>query len=159
MSATALQLNWSSVEFASTPLTRVTAIMFDQGGELIEFAGDNDRYPVVIANPMNRPRCSITSADVATLMGIAPGTSGTITATQVDALEATGGSIVWASPMPYTRAHKTQGRSANSPRRRRRSGPTAAMGRQIRSALLVRSLLPSMGTGRGGSGTGRLKAE
>lgn len=85
MSATALQLNWSSVEFASTPLTRVTAIMFDQGGELIEFAGDNDRYPVVIANPMNRPRCSITSADVATLMGIVPGTSGTITATQVDA--------------------------------------------------------------------------
>jgi hypothetical protein len=95
MSATALQLNWSSVEFASTPITRVTSIMFDQGGELIEFAGDNDRYPVVIANPMNRPRCSITSADVATLMGIAPGTSGTISSTQVDALEATGGAIVW----------------------------------------------------------------
>ena len=96
MSATALQLNWSSVEFASTSLARVTSIMFDQGGELIEFAGDNDRYPVIIANPMNRPKCSITSADVATLMGIVPGTSGTIAATQVDALEATGGSIVWA---------------------------------------------------------------
>ena len=95
MSATALQLNWSSVEFASTPLTRVTSIMFDQGGKLIEFAGDNDRYPVIIANPMNSPRCSITSADVATLMGIVPGTSGSIAATQVDALEATGGSIVW----------------------------------------------------------------
>lgn len=95
MSATALQLNWSNVEFASTQLQRVTSIMFDQGGELIEFAGDNDRYPVVIANPMNKPRCSITSADVATLMGIAPGTSGSIVATQVDALEATGGSIVW----------------------------------------------------------------
>jgi hypothetical protein len=94
MSATALQLNWNSVEFASTPLTRVTSITFDQGGELIEFAGDNDRYPVVIANPMNRPRCSITSADVATLMGITPGTSGTIAATQVDALQATGGSVV-----------------------------------------------------------------
>ena len=95
MSATSLQLNWTGVEFASTPLARVTSIMFDQGGELIEFAGDNDRYPVVIANPMNRPRCSITSADVATLMGIAPGTSGTIAATQVDALEATGGAVVW----------------------------------------------------------------
>jgi hypothetical protein len=70
--------------------------MFDQGGELIEFAGDNDRYPVVIANPMNRPRCSITSADVATLMGITPGSSGTIAATQVDALEVTGGAVNWS---------------------------------------------------------------
>ena len=95
MSATALQLNWTSVQFASTGLTRVTSVTFSQGGELIEFAGDNNRYPVVIANNMNRPRCSITSGDVATLMGIAPGTSGTITATQNDALGATGGAVNW----------------------------------------------------------------
>jgi hypothetical protein len=95
MSATALQLNWTSVQFASTALTRVTSVTFSQGGELIEFAGDNNRYPVVIANSINRPRCSITSGDVATLMGITPGTSGTITATQNDALGAVGGAVNW----------------------------------------------------------------
>ena len=49
----------------------------------------------MIANNINRPRCSITSGDAATLMGIAPGTSGTITATQNDALGAVGGAINW----------------------------------------------------------------
>lgn len=95
MSASALQMNWTSVQFASTSLTRVTSVGFSQGGELIEFAGDNNRYPVVIANNINRPRCTITSGDVATLMAIAPGTSGTIMATQNDALAATGGSVNW----------------------------------------------------------------
>ena len=73
MSATALQLNWTAVSFAAGAITRVTAVTFSQGGELIEFAGDNNRYPVVIANNINRPMCSITSGDVATLMGISPG--------------------------------------------------------------------------------------
>ena len=95
MSVTNLQLNWTGVEFASTSLTRVTSVMFAQGGELIEFAGDNNRYPVVIANNMNRPRCSITTGDVATLMSIAPGTAGQIQATQIDALAATGGNVLW----------------------------------------------------------------
>ncbi len=88
-------MNWTSVQFASTGLTRVTSVTFSQGGELIEFAGDNNRYPVVIANSINRPRCSITSGDVATLMGIAPGTSGTIAATQNDALGGAGGAVNW----------------------------------------------------------------
>jgi hypothetical protein len=95
VSATALQLNWTSVQFASTSLSRVTSVTFSQGGELIEFSGDNNRYPVVIANNINRPRCSITSGDVATLMSIAPGSSGTITATQNDALAGSGGAINW----------------------------------------------------------------
>jgi hypothetical protein len=95
MSATNLQLNWNNVSFGSTAITRVTSVMFSQGGELIEFAGDNNRYPVVIANNMNQPRCSVSSGDVGTLMGIAPGTSGTLVATQIDALAATGGAINW----------------------------------------------------------------
>jgi hypothetical protein len=95
MSASNLQLNWSSVEYASTPLVRVTSVTFSLGGELIEFAGDNNRYPVIIANSFNRPRCSITSGDVAGLMLLQPGSSGTITATQADALAATGGAINW----------------------------------------------------------------
>lgn len=95
MAATGLNLNWSAVSFAGSTLTRVTSVMFGQGGELIEFSGDNSRYPQVIANSMNRPRCSITSGDVAALMAIAPGASGTISATQADALAAAGGAIVW----------------------------------------------------------------
>jgi hypothetical protein len=95
MSASALQLNWTGVEFAATGLTRVTSVTFSQGGELIEFAGDNNKYPVVIANNINRPHCSITSGDVATLMGLVPGTSGTITAVQLDAMGQTGGAVNW----------------------------------------------------------------
>jgi hypothetical protein len=93
MSATALQLNWTNVQFATTYITRVTSVMFGQGGELIEFSGDNARYPQVIANSVSRPKCSITSGDAATLLGINVGASGTITATQLDALAATGGAI------------------------------------------------------------------
>jgi hypothetical protein len=95
MAATGLQLNWTSVSFASTNLTHITSVMFSQGGEIIEFAGDNNRYPIIMANNMNRPQASITSGDVASLMNIAPGTSGSLTATQVDALAATGGAINW----------------------------------------------------------------
>lgn len=92
---TGLQLNWTSVSFAAATLTRVTSVTFSQGGELIEFAGDDNRYPVVIANNINRPRCSITSGDVAGLMTLAPGAAGTILATQADALGGTGGAIQW----------------------------------------------------------------
>jgi hypothetical protein len=101
MSATALQLNWTNVAFTPTSgsavtITRVTSCSFNQGTELIDFSGDNDRYPVVIANSVNRPSCDITSGDVATLFGIGGGTGGSVAATQLDALGATGGSIDWA---------------------------------------------------------------
>jgi hypothetical protein len=95
MAATGLNLNWVNVAFASTNISRVTSIMFSQGGELIEFSGDNNRYPAVIANNISRPRCSITSGDVATLMNMVPGASGTITATQKDALSGAGGDVNW----------------------------------------------------------------
>lgn len=95
MSATGLQLNWHPVSFANTGLTRITSVNFSLGGELLEFSGDNNIFPVVIANQMNRPRCSITSGDVASLMSIQPGTSGVILATQLDALGAVGGAINW----------------------------------------------------------------
>jgi hypothetical protein len=108
MSASAVQLNWSSVEFASTPITRVTQIAMSLGGELIGFAGDNNRYETIIANNINRPSVQITGGDVATLMDIGPGTAGTITGTQLDALGATGGSIVW------TISNAVHGNSDNS---------------------------------------------
>lgn len=97
---TALQLNWTNVSFTptsgtATPITRVTACHFNEGGEVIEFAGDNNRYPVVIAQNVSRPSCSVTSGDVATLHSLA-GSVGAFTATQDDALGVTGGGVVWA---------------------------------------------------------------
>ena len=95
MAATNLQLNWTGVTHGSTAINFVTSVMFSRGGELIEYAGDNARYPQVIANNMNRPRASVTSGDVATLMSILPGTPGDLVAVQHDALEQVGGGINW----------------------------------------------------------------
>jgi hypothetical protein len=93
MAATGLQLNWSGVEFATTPITRVTSMTVDQGGEAIAFNGDNDRYDSVIARNVSRPSVQITSGDVATMMGLAG--QGTITGDQLDALGATSGGVTW----------------------------------------------------------------
>jgi hypothetical protein len=93
MSATGIQLNWTNVQFASTNLTRVTALTVDQGGEAIAFNGDNDRYDSVIARNVSRPSVQITSGDVATMMAL--GGQGTIVAEQLDGLGAVGGNINW----------------------------------------------------------------
>jgi hypothetical protein len=95
MSATVVYLNWSNVTFGAATIARVTNVGLSLGGELLGFAGDNNRYETVIANTINRPSVSITSADVSTLMNFGPGTSGTITATQLDALGATNGAVNW----------------------------------------------------------------
>ncbi len=95
MSATALQQNWSNVEFASTNFVHVNSVTFSQGGQLLPYMGDANKHPTVIALQSVQNRCSITTSDVATPMGIQPGTSGTIQATQPDALGSTGGAINW----------------------------------------------------------------
>lgn len=95
MSATNLQLNWTGVTHGATAIGFVTSVMFSRGGELIEYAGDNARYPQVIANNMNRPRASVTAGDVVSLMNILPGTLGDLVAVQHDALEQVGGGINW----------------------------------------------------------------
>lgn len=94
MSATGVQMNWTSVSYASTSITRVTSITFDAGGEIEEFEGDNNIYPVVIARKIFRPSCNIVSGDAASLFGL--GGPGTILATQPDAFGATGGAINWS---------------------------------------------------------------
>jgi hypothetical protein len=95
MAASKLQANWTAVAFAGSSITRVTSCSFSQGGQLAEFAADDDRYPTVLANLMCRPTASITSADVAALMAISPGTVGSLTATHADALRGSGGSVVY----------------------------------------------------------------
>ena len=76
MSATKAQINWTSVEFGSTAITRVTAAMFGMGGSLIKFKGDTDIYSSIIANVNNEPHASVTTADIGTMWGFTPGSSG-----------------------------------------------------------------------------------
>ena len=95
MSATKAQINWTGVEFNSVNITRVTQGMFGQGGQLLKFKGDTDLYNTIIANVTNEPHASFTTADVGTMMGFAPGTTATLTATLNDAKGATGGAVVF----------------------------------------------------------------
>ncbi len=95
MAATRAQLNWASVSFGSTPITRVTNGSFSQGGKLLKFSGDTDVFTTIIANVGNEPSTSFTTADVGTIMGIAPGSTNTLSATLNDAKGATGGAVVF----------------------------------------------------------------
>jgi hypothetical protein len=95
MPASKLQANWSGVAHGSTTISRVTQVSFSQGGSLTSFAADGDHYPTVVVNLMNKPKASITSADTATLMAIAPGTTASLTATHKDARGATGGDVLF----------------------------------------------------------------
>ena len=93
MSATKAQINWSSVSFASTSITRVTNASVGQGGNLIKFKGDTDVYPTIIAMVDQEPHMSVTTADVGTMMGFNPGQVGTLTATLNDAKSQSGGAV------------------------------------------------------------------
>jgi hypothetical protein len=95
MSATKAQINWASVTFGSSAITRITTGGFGQGGKLLKFKGDTDMYSTIIANVTNEPNARFTTADVGTVMGITPGTANTLTATLNDAKGATGGSVVF----------------------------------------------------------------
>jgi hypothetical protein len=95
MSATKANINWTSVAFNSTSITRVTNASIGQGGSLIKFKGDTDLYPTIIANVDNEPHASITTADVGTMMGFVPGTAATLTASLNDAKEASGGGVAF----------------------------------------------------------------
>ena len=95
MAATKVQANWSGVAFNNTAITRVTNVSISQGGSLEMFSGDTDIFPVVACNLMNNPSASVTTADAGTVMGIAPGSSGSFTATHKDAKGQTSGDILY----------------------------------------------------------------
>jgi hypothetical protein len=100
MAATKLQANWSAVSHGSTTITRVTQVSFSQGGSLATYSADGDHYPTVVVNLINKPGASVTSSDTPTLMGIAPGTTATFSATHKDAKEqlAATSSTSWRTP-------------------------------------------------------------
>lgn len=92
-SPTQLQMNWSGVQFGATPITRITSMDINPGGQLIKFKGDTNIFPVVVANPDNEPSISITTGDVAKIYGFSAGSVGTIIATLKDAMQISGGDI------------------------------------------------------------------
>lgn len=95
MAATKLQSNWTAVSFDSTPISRVTQVSFTQGGSLTAYAADGDHFPTVIVNTMSKPKATVTSGDAAALMAIAPGATGTFSATHKDAKGEVGGDILY----------------------------------------------------------------
>ncbi len=95
MSSYKAQINWASVSFGTTSITRITTGSFGYGGTLAKWKGDTDKFPTVIANVDNDPHASFTSGDVGGLMGFAPGAVGTLTATMKDALGASGGDVTF----------------------------------------------------------------
>lgn len=95
MAATKLQRNWSAVSHNSVNITKVTNVSIDPGGKLIKFYGDGDLFPTTIVAQDSEPTASVDSGDIATIIGIAPGTTGTFTATHNDAKLAISGAIVY----------------------------------------------------------------
>jgi hypothetical protein len=112
MSATKAQINWTAVSHGAVNITRVTSVSVGQGGSLIKFKGDIDIYPTIIANVDNEPHVSVTTADVAILMGISPGTSATFAATMKDAKAQTGGDILFSMINAVFENADTQGQHA-----------------------------------------------
>jgi len=112
MSATKVQANWSTCTFNSVTITRITAASFGPGGTLTDFSGDLDVYPTVIANLMNNPHASVTTADIGTMQGFAPGTTSTLTATLSDALKQSGGAIVFTLVNAVFENHDPQAQHA-----------------------------------------------
>jgi hypothetical protein len=110
--ATKAQINWAAVQFGSTAITRITTGGFGQGGKLLRFKGDVDTYSTIIANVNNEPNATFTTADVGTMMGIAPGTTNTLTATLKDAKAASGGDVIFSMINAVFENADTQGQHA-----------------------------------------------
>lgn len=95
MAATRANINWAAVTFGTTSISRVTSGAFGLGGKLLTFRGDVDLYNTVVANVVNEPHAAFTTADVGTMMGLAPGATATLAATLNDAKGAVGGAVVF----------------------------------------------------------------
>lgn len=109
MAATKLQSNWTAVSFDSNPITRVTQVSFTQGGSLTTYAADGDHFPTVIVNTMSKPKATIISGDTAALMAIAPGVTGTFSATHKDAKGEVGGDILYVLANAVAENSETSG--------------------------------------------------
>ena len=99
MSVSKRFMNWSGVTFtplggAAVPITGVTSVTIESGGNLAKFSGDGDRNPTIVVNDFNEPSMTIQSADLASLRANPVGTIGTLTATHNDAKSGTGSGAI-----------------------------------------------------------------
>jgi hypothetical protein len=95
MAASKRFLNWTNVSFVpmggtSVPITGVSSIMIDTGGNLLKFSGDGDRYNTIVVNDFNEPTVTIQAADLSSICSYPVGTVGTFSATHNDARNGTG---------------------------------------------------------------------
>ncbi|WP_165072119.1 hypothetical protein [Paludisphaera rhizosphaerae] len=112
MAASKAQANWTAVQFNSVALTRITNVSFDKGGSLTPVQGDTDVFPTLLVSLGQNPSASVTSLDPASLMAIAPGTTGTFTATHKDAAKQTAGDIVYVMANAVAETGGTTGQNA-----------------------------------------------
>jgi hypothetical protein len=109
---TGVNLNWSSVTFTATAITRVTNCSFDEGGNIIYFSGDANIYNVVSAVAVNAPTASITTGDVGNAFNaFTVGAIGSLVASLNDARGATGGGVTFTMNAVY---HTTTGSGAHA---------------------------------------------
>jgi len=76
-------MNWTSTGFTPTggslqAVSRVSGIDIDPGGQLLEYSGDGNRFPVAIFNHMNKPSFTINSENIGVLSSLAPGAVGVV---------------------------------------------------------------------------------
>lgn len=100
MAGTKRQMNWAPVIWTPTSgspstATGVTQVAVNAGGSLVKFSGDGDRFNTLVVNDFGDPSMAVTTADAAWLMGISPGSRGSLSATHKDAKLATGGAITY----------------------------------------------------------------
>lgn len=112
MSATGVNLNWSSVMFNSTAYSKITQGSFDHGTNVIVFGGDTNIYPTVAAVGMNNPSASFTLADVGAAEGLTSGATGVLTAQLNDAKGATGGAVVFTAANAIVSGDQSSGSHA-----------------------------------------------
>lgn len=109
MAATKLQKGWTEVQFADTAISHVQSVAFGRNGSLIEYTGDNNIEPIMIAIKEAKPHATVTSGDVATIMGFQVGDTGSLVAVQPDAKGSTGGNINWTLANAVVASADSQG--------------------------------------------------
>jgi len=90
MAASKRFMNWTNVSFtplngSAAPITGVTSIQIDTGGNLLKFSGDGDRYNTTVVNDFNEPTVTVHTADLVAVSSFPVGTVGTFVATHNDA--------------------------------------------------------------------------
>lgn len=94
MAATGLQVNFDDVSFGTAKLKRVTGIQVQENPQALEFMGDMDLYPSVIAQSRVDISLTVTTGDIGAALSLPNGVVNSFTATLKDAKGAEGGDVI-----------------------------------------------------------------